>query len=301
MRFFVSLPIILALARSGASQSLSQSALRIATPMTLVQCQPYLISITGGTPPYNIRVTEAGNIFNVIETIGQVSTSQTVWTVNIASGNSVTLYVVDSTGQSATSGMSNSIGTGSGDCLNKAASIYSYSNIISSTSTISSTSSTTTRPSTSAVATSISIGGSTVLHPTESSIVISTASSNSNVGAIAGGSVAGLVVLTALGFLVAFCCIRKRRHYDTDTHQEPHKRTDWARNAGLQASVDLEENKDPVHFGTNSLSEVNEAVALPELDQSAPDSRSPTFNASLPRQNPLLSPNKFTRATFHMP
>lgn len=102
-------------ATAVAGVAMAQSTLSVATPQTLVQCQPYLINITGGTPPFNVRVTEAGQPSNVIETLTQTSSRQITWNVNVKAGTTITLYVVDSTGQAGASGQSNAIGQGPSD------------------------------------------------------------------------------------------------------------------------------------------------------------------------------------------
>lgn len=77
----------------------------INTPNPLIQCQPYQITYSGGTPPYNIYATREGQFGSILAqiTTGATGTSFT-WTVNLAAGTAINLFITDSSGQSNTSG-----------------------------------------------------------------------------------------------------------------------------------------------------------------------------------------------------
>lgn len=77
----------------------------INTPNPLIQCQPYQITYSGGTPPYNIYATREGQFGSILAQIktGATGTSYT-WTVNLKAGTAINLFITDSSGQSNTSG-----------------------------------------------------------------------------------------------------------------------------------------------------------------------------------------------------
>ncbi|WVQ67727.1 uncharacterized protein L199_005931 [Kwoniella botswanensis] len=73
--------------------------LTISTPASLIQCQPALLSWTGGTAPYYLAVIPGGEpSAAALQDLGEQQGNSLTWTVNIASGTSITLKVTDSTG-----------------------------------------------------------------------------------------------------------------------------------------------------------------------------------------------------------
>lgn len=98
---------------AAAGVALAQSnSFSVATPQSLQQCVPYQINITGGTPPFNIAITKPGEISSIIENLPETSSRTVTWTVNVASGQKITILVVDSNGSQAPSAESNSISDG---------------------------------------------------------------------------------------------------------------------------------------------------------------------------------------------
>ncbi|SCZ98831.1 BZ3500_MvSof-1268-A1-R1_Chr3-1g05649 [Microbotryum saponariae] len=90
-------------ALSLVSAALAQSLL-INTPTSLIECQPYAVTWSGGTAPYYVSVLPGGQLSaTALTTLGEQPTTSTTytWTVNIASGTTVTLKVLDSAGNSA--------------------------------------------------------------------------------------------------------------------------------------------------------------------------------------------------------
>ncbi|KAK6910152.1 hypothetical protein I203_104183 [Kwoniella mangroviensis CBS 8507] len=73
--------------------------LTISTPASLIQCQPALLSWTGGTAPYYLAVIPGGEpSAAALQDLGEQQGNSLTWTVSIASGTSITLKVTDSTG-----------------------------------------------------------------------------------------------------------------------------------------------------------------------------------------------------------
>lgn len=82
---------------AAASLAWAQS-FTVATPSSLITCQPIQLSWSGGTPPYFPRVTQGGGTTDTLKTFDQQSGTTLTWNVDIASGTSVTITVSDSTG-----------------------------------------------------------------------------------------------------------------------------------------------------------------------------------------------------------
>ncbi|WVW83855.1 hypothetical protein I302_105877 [Kwoniella bestiolae CBS 10118] len=73
--------------------------LTISTPASLIQCQPALLSWSGGQAPYYLAVIPGGQPSGAaLQDLGEQQGNSLTWTVNIASGTSITLKVTDSTG-----------------------------------------------------------------------------------------------------------------------------------------------------------------------------------------------------------
>lgn len=91
----------------------AQDSFSVATPSSLVQCQPYLITWTGGSAPFFPRITQPGNTASIIENFPQTSDRTYSWTVDQPVGQRVTIVIGDSTGATAPSGQSPSVAAGS--------------------------------------------------------------------------------------------------------------------------------------------------------------------------------------------
>ncbi|WRT66315.1 uncharacterized protein IL334_003270 [Kwoniella shivajii] len=92
--FAKSVVLFLALAGSALSADLT-----IQTPASLITCQPALLSWTGGQSPYYLAVIPGGEpSAAALQDLGEQTGNSLTWTVNIASGTSITLKVTDSTG-----------------------------------------------------------------------------------------------------------------------------------------------------------------------------------------------------------
>ncbi|KAI6108891.1 hypothetical protein EDD16DRAFT_1711696 [Pisolithus croceorrhizus] len=94
--------------------ALAQSSFTINTPSNVVECQPTLITWTGGSPPYYlvrraILFLGRGSTMRVpsrlrdptgtaIESLGQQNSTSVTWVCNIASGTSLGLTLRDNTG-----------------------------------------------------------------------------------------------------------------------------------------------------------------------------------------------------------
>jgi hypothetical protein len=91
----------------------------INTPSNVVECQPSLISWSGGTAPYYLSVLPGASPNGAaIESFPATNSTSLTWTVNIASGTSIGLTLRDTNGDVAQTAPF-SINPGSSDtCLN---------------------------------------------------------------------------------------------------------------------------------------------------------------------------------------
>jgi len=73
--------------------------LTINTPSGVVQCQPILLTWSGGTPPYYLSLIPAGQVTApALETFPVQNGTQLTWTVDQASGSTFNIELKDSTG-----------------------------------------------------------------------------------------------------------------------------------------------------------------------------------------------------------
>jgi len=87
---------LVALALGGSA--LAQ--LMIQTPAALTECQPVLISWSGGTAPYFVAVIPGGQpSASALENFPEQNGTSTTWTVDLAAGTSVAFKVTDGTGE----------------------------------------------------------------------------------------------------------------------------------------------------------------------------------------------------------
>ncbi|UZJ52599.1 hypothetical protein CBS101457_001919 [Exobasidium rhododendri] len=152
----------------------AQTTFSVATPSSLVQCQPYLITWTGGVAPYFPRITQPGNTASIIENFAQTSSMSYSWTVDQAVGQTVTIVIGDSTGATAASAISPSVAAGSSSsCLTASA---SSSQASSSTSAASSSSSSSSAAASSSSSSSRATSSSTTAAAATSSTAAATSS-----------------------------------------------------------------------------------------------------------------------------
>ncbi|KGB74472.1 hypothetical protein I307_05431 [Cryptococcus deuterogattii 99/473] len=86
--------LILLAAVAGALADLT-----VSTPASLIQCQPVLLSWSGGTAPYYLAIIPGGQASAAaLKDFGEQSGTSLTWTVDTASGTSVSVKVTDSTG-----------------------------------------------------------------------------------------------------------------------------------------------------------------------------------------------------------
>ncbi|KAI6165809.1 hypothetical protein EDD17DRAFT_1553388 [Pisolithus thermaeus] len=79
--------------------ALAQSTFTINTPSNVVECEPTLITWTGGTPPYYLSILPGADpTGTAIESLGQQNSTSVTWVCNIASGTSLGLTLRDNTG-----------------------------------------------------------------------------------------------------------------------------------------------------------------------------------------------------------
>lgn len=90
----------------------AQTTFMVNTPGALVQCQPTLITWTGGTAPYYPKITVAGDTASIVENFPQTSETQYSWTVDQAVGQKFTVVITDSTGANADSGETPTVAAG---------------------------------------------------------------------------------------------------------------------------------------------------------------------------------------------
>ncbi|KIK82605.1 hypothetical protein PAXRUDRAFT_832173 [Paxillus rubicundulus Ve08.2h10] len=76
----------------------------INTPANVVECQPTLISWSGGAPPYYLSILPGGSpTAAALEDLGQQNSTSVTWICNIQAGVSLGLTLRDSTGLTAQS------------------------------------------------------------------------------------------------------------------------------------------------------------------------------------------------------
>ncbi|PWN41346.1 hypothetical protein IE81DRAFT_324618 [Ceraceosorus guamensis] len=85
----------------------------VATPSGLVQCQPVRLTWMGGVPPYFPRISQPGQVGQIIEQFPQTTDTFYVWTVNQPVGQTVTIAVGDSNGEVVGSAITPAIVAGS--------------------------------------------------------------------------------------------------------------------------------------------------------------------------------------------
>ncbi|KAH7889352.1 hypothetical protein F5I97DRAFT_515248 [Phlebopus sp. FC_14] len=99
----------------------AQGVFVINTPSNVVQCEPVLITWSGGTSPYNLEYVLLNVLFNIvlspscsvvpgddptgppIECLGEQTGQSYTWVVNLAAGTSASLTLKDSEGALAQS------------------------------------------------------------------------------------------------------------------------------------------------------------------------------------------------------
>ncbi|KAG1747242.1 uncharacterized protein EDB91DRAFT_1117147 [Suillus paluster] len=71
----------------------------INTPSNVVECEPTLISWSGGTAPYFLSILPGATPNGAaLENLGQQNSTSVTWTCNIATGTSLGLTLRDSAG-----------------------------------------------------------------------------------------------------------------------------------------------------------------------------------------------------------
>ncbi|KAF8899934.1 hypothetical protein CPB84DRAFT_1847498 [Gymnopilus junonius] len=77
-------------------------ALTMDTPSSVVQCQPQMLSWSGGTAPYYLAVIPGGQASaDPIKTFPTQTGNSLTWTVDVSAGTKITLSLKDSTGTTA--------------------------------------------------------------------------------------------------------------------------------------------------------------------------------------------------------
>ncbi|KAF7986487.1 hypothetical protein HWV62_31291 [Athelia sp. TMB] len=93
-----SFAVLLALAAAAAAQS----TLTIATPANVVECEPTLLSWSGGTRKSPILPGNQPSAA-ALESLGTQTGTSYTWSTNLAAGTSIGLTLRDSTGATASS------------------------------------------------------------------------------------------------------------------------------------------------------------------------------------------------------
>ncbi|KAJ7104147.1 hypothetical protein B0H15DRAFT_808756 [Mycena belliarum] len=83
------------------------------------ECQPFLLSWSGGTPPWFVTIQTNPIGTSAVADFGQTSATSATWIVNATVGSSLLFQIKDSTGASASSAPFQVV-TGSGDSCLKA-------------------------------------------------------------------------------------------------------------------------------------------------------------------------------------
>ncbi|KAJ6560247.1 hypothetical protein B0H19DRAFT_1260876 [Mycena capillaripes] len=193
--------------------------LMINTPVpTPVECQPTLLSWSGGTPPYIITcafLADANNQGNTLISFGtDITNTSLTWNTALPAGQACVLFIKDSTGQPQNSGLF-TIQAGSDSCLNSASSPPASSGVVGPTGssvastppvTTPSTTPTTTPATTPATTPSTkpsTTGSSTKPVSSSGSGVQSSAPPSSSTGAARATGVPAAAAAAALGAVFA--------------------------------------------------------------------------------------------------
>ncbi|GAA5880740.1 hypothetical protein JCM1840_007421 [Sporobolomyces johnsonii] len=172
---------------AAAASAMAQATLQINTPTALYTCEPYLVSWSGGTAPYYVRVVPGGELagtpLGYLDSQPTTDTSYT-WTVNIAADTSITLTITDSTGNTqATAPVTIQAGS-STSCIGSSSS----SAVASSSAASSSAASSSAASSSAAPASTASSSASSSASPSASSSASSVSSSASSVASSASSA-----------------------------------------------------------------------------------------------------------------
>ncbi|KLO17210.1 hypothetical protein SCHPADRAFT_994525 [Schizopora paradoxa] len=98
MKFSIAALVATVLATAANAQFM------IITPSNVVECEPTLLSWSGGVAPYFLVIVDGNNPTTTLENLGQVNGTSLSFIVNFASGTSLGLNLKDSTGAVAQSG-----------------------------------------------------------------------------------------------------------------------------------------------------------------------------------------------------
>ncbi|KAK4684524.1 hypothetical protein P7C73_g5651, partial [Tremellales sp. Uapishka_1] len=185
------------------SGSFAAAAATIATPASLIVCQPAALSWSGGTPPYILAVIPGGQVSAAaLETLDDAETGTSyTWTVDLAANTYITLKLTDSTGAIAYSSPLTIQAGSSTSCLNGTATSLAASagatsavgGVVASASGSSTTSGSAISSLSSAAASSSAASSSA----SSSAAASSAASSTSSAGAVSSVSKAASSVASA--------------------------------------------------------------------------------------------------------
>ncbi|GAA5912510.1 hypothetical protein JCM5296_000400 [Sporobolomyces johnsonii] len=175
---------------AAAASAMAQATLQINTPTALYTCEPYLVSWSGGTAPYYVRVVPGGELagtpLGYLDSQPTTDTSYT-WTVNIAADTSITLTITDSTGSTqATAPVTIQAGSSTSCIGSSSSSAVASSSAASSSAASSSAASSSAAPATTASSSASSSASS--VSSSASSVASSASSASSSVASSAASS-----------------------------------------------------------------------------------------------------------------
>ncbi|CAE6463915.1 unnamed protein product [Rhizoctonia solani] len=194
-----SVAALYALALAGAA--MAQSTMTVATPASVVQCQPVALSWSGGTAPYfpSIIPGQQAGAAALKEFPSQTGTTLT-WTVDLIANTYITIQVRDSTGSVQYSSAVSIQNSADSSCVNgNVSATPSGSSSATATGGASSAAPTATSPATSAGNTSTNTSRPAATVTGTSSAATSTATNSSNSasmvtkGAFGVAGIAGLI------------------------------------------------------------------------------------------------------------
>ncbi|KAF9791019.1 hypothetical protein BJ322DRAFT_1039267 [Thelephora terrestris] len=164
--------------------------LTINTPGSVVQCQPVLLTWSGGTPPYYLSLIPAGQVSApALETFPTQNGTQLTWTVDQQQGASFNIALKDSTGAVAYSDIVTVQPSSDKTCIGSSSNVSAPPNTGGSSPTNTGTG----NPSNSSP-TSGSGGSSTKSSPTPSSSGSTSGSTSDATGlSLSGFGIAGVV------------------------------------------------------------------------------------------------------------
>lgn len=181
--------------------------LMINTPTSVVQCQPILLTWSGGQPPYFLSALPGGQASApALKSWDSTSDTSVTWTVDLQAGTSLTMSIKDSTGAIAYSDAVTIQSSSQTDCLSSSGGSASPAGSGSSSPAPAAVSSTSTSTSAAPSATSAPSSSGSVAAATSNS-AHTTGSQSAVVSARPNAAVGGYSAKVVIGGLASFVAV----------------------------------------------------------------------------------------------